>query len=233
MRKFSFIFLLFFLLILINNCTHDPLKRSGQRPQTTKDSVSYCLGTDVGEEILQNFKDQDLDLVIDDMFVEGFLDVLSGKGSDVTDETRQKVLTKYFRTKHRKKFQDWLEENKKFLEENKNKEDVVALPSGVQYKIIEQGTGRKPTMESEILVAYKGSFIDGRLFDSTYQGKGPQRVNMKDILTGWQIALQQMPEGSTWKIFVPYEMGYGEKGFEKKVPPYSTLIFEIELIEVF
>ncbi|GHT12174.1 peptidyl-prolyl cis-trans isomerase [Bacteroidia bacterium] len=128
----------------------------------------------------------------------------------------------------------YLEENAKFLEENATKEGVVALPSGLQYKVITEGKGAKPTAESTVKVIYKGTLINGTEFDSTEkQGGEPATFSLNGVISGWTEGIQLMPVGSKYILYVPYNMGYGESGYPQAgIGPYAALIFEVELLDI-
>jgi len=119
-----------------------------------------------------------------------------------------------------------------FLEENKGKPGVVVLPSGLQYKVLEEGTGRTPTATDRVKVHYQGTFVNGEEFDSSYRRNQPAEFQVNRVIAGWTEALQLMKEGAKWQLFIPADLAYGERGRPPSMPPNSTLIFEVELIEV-
>ncbi|WP_321435754.1 FKBP-type peptidyl-prolyl cis-trans isomerase [uncultured Bacteroides sp.] len=129
------------------------------------------------------------------------------------------------------KHKDYKEANMQFLEENLNEEGVMELPCGVQYKVILQGKGPVPGAKSTVKVHYKGTMIDGTVFDDSFSRKRPESFRVNEVITGWQEALQAMPLGSRWIIYIPYMLGYGTRA-AGKIKPYSTLIFEVELLGV-
>ena len=122
-------------------------------------------------------------------------------------------------------------EGEKFLAENKTKEGVVALPSGLQYKVVKEGTGAKPAAADMVKVNYKGTLLDGTVFDSN-EGKEPITFNANRVIKGWTEALQLMPVGSKWILYIPYDLAYGAQGSGDRIKPFSTLIFEVELLEI-
>ncbi|MEG1615983.1 MAG: FKBP-type peptidyl-prolyl cis-trans isomerase [Bacteroidales bacterium] len=126
------------------------------------------------------------------------------------------------------KHKAWKEANQKFLEENGKNEDVLELPCGVQYKVILKGTGKTPAAKSTVQVHYRGEMIDGTEFDNSFKRKRPEVFRVNEVIDGWQEALKEMPCGSRWMIYIPYEMGYGTRACGN-IRPYSTLIFEVEL----
>ena len=122
--------------------------------------------------------------------------------------------------------------NEKFLEENANQEGVMVLASGLQYTIIKSGNGKTPTLQDLVTVHYRGTFIDGNVFDSSYDRGEPIRFPVSGVIAGWTEALQLMKEGDQWKLFIPAHLAYGETGAGGVIPPSATLIFEVELLEV-
>lgn len=122
------------------------------------------------------------------------------------------------------------EEQENFLKENSAKEGVVTLPSGLQYLILEEGTGEKPTSHSVVTVHYEGSLINGKVFDSSYKRGAPATFGVGQVIAGWTEALQLMPVGSKWRLFIPSELGYGARGAGGSIPPHSTLVFDVELL---
>lgn len=119
-----------------------------------------------------------------------------------------------------------------FLAENAKKEGVKVLPSGLQYKVIKEGNGKKPKLTDKVKCHYEGTFVDGEKFDSSYDRKQPAVFGVNQVIPGWTEALQLMSEGSEWMLYIPYNLGYGEAGAQGAIPPYAALIFKVELIEV-
>jgi len=124
------------------------------------------------------------------------------------------------------------EEGEAFLAANKSKEGVVALPSGLQYKILKAGNGPKPAAEDTVVCQYRGTLIDGKEFDSSYKHNQPATFPVNRVIKGWTEALQLMPTGSKWQLFIPSDLGYGERGAGAEIPPDATLIFEVELVSI-
>ena len=125
-----------------------------------------------------------------------------------------------------------LEAGKKFLSDNAKKEGVATLPGGVQYKVLRAADGAKPGVQDTVVVHYKGTLIDGKEFDSSYRRGEPATIPLKNVIKGWQDAVTAMPVGSKWEIYVPAQLGYGEQGAGRDIGPNSTLVFEIELLEI-
>jgi FKBP-type peptidyl-prolyl cis-trans isomerase len=129
-------------------------------------------------------------------------------------------------------YKDWIQQNEDFLAKNKEKQGVTVTPSGLQYEVIKMGNGQKPTSENTVKVNYAGTLIDGTEFDSSIKRNEPAQFPVGNIIPGWKEALQLMPVGSKFKVYVPQNLAYGAVGAGEQIKPYSTLIFEIELLEI-
>lgn len=125
-----------------------------------------------------------------------------------------------------------MEQGQQFLEENSKKEGVVTLESGLQYEVLQEGTGEKPTGNSRVTVHYEGRLIDGKVFDSSYKRNQPATFGVRQVISGWTEALQLMPVGSKWRLFIPSELGYGARGAGGSIPPNAALIFDVELLGI-
>ena len=201
---------------------------------TPKDKLSYAIGTDVGRKL----KGQSIE--VDPAVVErGMKDALDGKPAAMTDEEMRATLmdlSKQLREKQMAAAKEASEKNKKegedFLAANKSKEGVVALPSGLQYKVIKAGEGQKPTAKDTVVCNYRGTLIDGTEFDSSYKRGQPATFPVGGVIKGWTEALQLMPAGSKWQLFVPSELAYGERGAGGEIGPNATLVFEVELLSI-
>ena len=199
-----------------------------------KDKESYSLGYQFG----QTLKAQGMDINLD-VYVTGIRDALGGKGPLMSEEEIRAILTevqkRVMATRQRglkEKGEKNLAESRAFLEENKKKEGVKTLPSGLQYKVLVEGSGKTPKATDTVTVHYRGTLINGAEFDSSYKKGQPATLEVKGVIRGWGEALQLMKEGSKWQLFIPPELAYGERGVGSQVPPNSTLIFEMELISV-
>jgi FKBP-type peptidyl-prolyl cis-trans isomerase FklB len=199
-----------------------------------KDKESYSLGYQFG----QSLKAQEVDINLD-VYTSGIRDGLGGKASQMTAEEIRATMTSLqqrlmaARQKELKeKAEKNLAESRAFLEENKKKEGVKTLPSGLQYKVITEGTGKTPKSTDTVTVHYRGTLINGSEFDSSYKKGQPATFKVKGVIKGWTEALQLMKEGSKWQLFIPPELGYGERGMGMQIPPNSALIFEVELLTV-
>ena len=129
-------------------------------------------------------------------------------------------------------FRSAIEQGKAFIEENKKRPGIVTLPSGLQYEVINEGTGKKPKATDQVRCHYEGTLVDGTLFDSSIQRGEPAVFGVNQVIPGWVEALQLMSEGAKWKLYIPSDLGYGARGAGEMIPPHSTLVFEVELLEV-
>jgi FKBP-type peptidyl-prolyl cis-trans isomerase FklB len=202
--------------------------------KTQKDKVSYAIGLNIGK----SFRKDSVD-VNSAIFARGVKDAITGAKPLLTDEELKAVLTEL--QAELKKRQDDVtrvagETNQKagdaFLAENKTKEGVVALPSGLQYKIIIAGTGPKPAETDSVVCNYRGTLLDGTEFDSSYKRGQPATFPVNGVIKGWTEALQLMPVGSKWQLFVPPGLAYGARGAGGELGPNATLVFEVELISI-
>ena len=198
------------------------------------DKLSYTIGVDMG----MGFKKQGLQ-VNPTLLLQGLQDALAGGELKMTQQEMQDTLQKFQKEMVAKKlteFKDVSEKNKKsgelFLAENKKKEGVIALPSGLQYKVIKAGTGAQPGKTDSVTVEYTGTLLDGKVFDSTERTGKPVTFQLDRVIPGWTEALQLMKEGATWEIYVPSELAYGQRGIGGPIGPNETLIFKINLISV-
>ncbi len=198
-----------------------------------KDKESYSLGYQFGH----NLKTQGVDINLD-VYTSGIKDALGDKEPQMSQEEIRATITglqQRLQAARQKELKEMaaknVEEGKKFLAENQKKGGIKTLPSGLQYKIIAEGSGKMPKAEDTVTVNYKGTLIDGTEFDSSYKRSEPATFKVNGVIKGWTEALQLMKEGSKWQLFIPSELGYGERG-QGRIPPNSTLIFEVELISI-
>ena len=201
--------------------------------KTDKDKLSYALGMNLG----QNFRKQGLD-VDPAMFAKAFAEAFNTGKTAMSDQDMQTVLTaaaadirKKQAAAQAEKAEQSQKDGEKFLTDNKTKDSVVTLPSGLQYKILKQGTGDKPALEDTVICNYKGTLIDGTEFDASEKHGGPATFPVKGVIAGWTEALQLMPVGSKWQLFVPSSLAYGAQG-PPGIGPNATLIFEVELVSI-
>jgi FKBP-type peptidyl-prolyl cis-trans isomerase FklB len=202
--------------------------------KTEKDKTSYAIGMEMGKGV----KTQGLD-IDPELLMRGLRDALSDKQSLMSDDELRAVVTKLqndVRQKQMAAQQASAAENKAkgdaFLAENAKKDGVVSLPDGLQYKILTPGTGKKPAESDTVLCNYKGTFIDGTEFDGSEKAGKPVPFPVKGVIPGFKEALQLMPIGSKWQVFIPSALAYGERGAGNVIGPNSTLVFEIELVNI-
>lgn len=199
-----------------------------------KDKLSYSIGADLGK----NFKNQGIE-VNTEILAKGMQDGISGGQLILTEQQMKDVLGKFQKelmakrtAEFNKKSDANKEKGEKFLTENKGKQGVVALPSGLQYKVIESGNGAKPSKADTVTVEYTGRLVDGTVFDSTDKAGKPATFQVTQVIPGWTEALQLMPAGSTWEIYVPSNLAYGPRSVGGPIGPNETLIFKIHLISI-
>lgn len=199
------------------------------------DKVSYALGLGIGRQLAQMGAS---DLSIED-FAAAIKDVISGNELKVSNREAQTIVQEYFRKQEEKLNAEKAEKGKvakaegeKYLAENAKKEGVVTLESGLQYKVMKEGSGKKPKATDSVKCHYEGFLIDGTVFDSSVQRGEPAVFPLNQVIAGWTEGLQLMREGAKYRFFIPYLLGYGEGGAGASIPPYAALIFDVELIEV-
>jgi FKBP-type peptidyl-prolyl cis-trans isomerase len=201
---------------------------------TKKDKVSYAIGADLGNKLKTS--SIDVDPVV---LTRALKDVLTGTKAAMTDEEIRSTLTDLTKDLQQKQAavnKEKSEKNRKegqdFLTANKTKEGVVALPSGLQYKVVKMGDGPKPTASDTVVCNYKGTLIDGKEFDSSYKRGQPATFPVGGVIKGWTEALQMMPVGSKWELFIPPDLAYGDRQAGPDITPGSTLVFEVELVSI-
>lgn len=192
------------------------------------DKFSYGLGMGIGQNLLSMGVKE---MSIED-FVKGIKDILSGNNTEMTHAEAQKVVNEHFRKLSEEAYAVNKAAGEKFLAENAKKQGVVTLPSGLQYEVIKEGNGKKPSATDRVQCHYEGTLIDGTVFDSSIKRGEPAVFGVNQVIRGWVEALQLMKEGAKWRLYIPYNMAYGENGAGEMIPPYSALIFDVELIKV-
>ena len=199
------------------------------------DKVSYALGLGIGRQLAQMGAN---DLSIED-FAAAIKDVIAGNELKVSNREAQTIVQEYFRKKEEKLNAERAEKGKvakadgeKYLAENAKKEGVTVLPSGLQYMVLKEGNGNKPKATDTVKCHYEGFLIDGTVFDSSVERGEPAEFALNQVIAGWTEGLQLMQEGAKYRFFIPYILGYGEGGAGASIPPFATLIFDVELLEV-
>ena len=192
------------------------------------DKISYALGLSTGN----NFQSSGIkDLQVED-FTRGLMDVLTDAKPAISYDEAKSVINAYFVKLRQEKMVLNKEAGEEFLRINKHKAGVVELPSGLQYEVLKMGTGAKPTAKDKVKCHYHGTLINGTVFDSSVQRGTPAVFGVSQVIPGWVEALQLMPVGSKWRLFVPSNLAYGEHGAGEIIEPNSTLIFDVELLDI-
>lgn len=202
-----------------SKCSSKPVNLASE-----SDSTAYALGIIYGRE----FNKTATDITNYDLFVRGIKESTNPNDTSVlSNEVAFDIVRAYMQDSPNRLKQ----KGKDFLNKNKKRDGVDTTASGLQYEIIKAGDGPKPTLNDKVTVHYEGTLIDGDKFDSSYDRGQPASFGLTQVIKGWTEVLQLMPKGSTWKVYIPYELGYGERGAGRDIPPYATLIFKIELID--
>ena len=192
------------------------------------DKVSYALGLSIGN----NFQNSGInDLQIED-FVKGSKDILGGQTPEISYDEAKQVINDYFMELQKEKFEINKKAGEEFLNINKGKAGVVTLPSGLQYQVLQKGEGPKPTASDKVKCHYHGTLINGTVFDSSVQRGEPAVFGVSQVIPGWVEALQLMPVGSKWRLFIPSDLAYGEHGAGEAIEPNSALVFDVELLDI-
>ena len=197
--------------------------------------LSYALGLGIGRQLAQMGAE---DLNIDD-FSQAIKDILTGKEPQVSDQEAQKLVTTFFEEQEAKqraaaaeKYKDNREKGEAWLANKAMEEGVVALPSGLLYQVLNEGSGKKPTASDTVECHYEGRLIDGTVFDSSYKRGESATFPLNGVIAGWTEGVQLMSEGAKYRFFIPYQLAYGERGAGQAIPPFAALVFDVELIKV-
>lgn len=195
-----------------------------------KEKISYIIGRDMAS----NLKKQGIDIEAEP-FIKGMKEVLGGQPSSLSQEEVQQAMTALQQEMSQKQNASGAENKEAgeaFLAENKTKEGVKTLPSGLQYQVLQEGTGKSPSAADTVTTHYHGTLIDGTVFDSSYSRNEPATFPVNGVIAGWTEALQLMKEGAKWRLFIPSNLAYGSQGAGDAIGPNSTLIFDVELLRV-
>ncbi|MFM7543582.1 MAG: FKBP-type peptidyl-prolyl cis-trans isomerase [Ignavibacteria bacterium] len=221
-------------LFSVQACSQSSDKGAPMELKTQKDKASYSIGVSIGK----NLKDQKVEITTD-ILVKGLLDAYTGAKTQLTEKEMGDVLTQFQQEIMAKAQEEAAKkggENKtkgeKFLADNKNKPGVKSTPSGLQYSVITEGTGPKPTASSTVKVHYTGKLIDGTTFDSSVDRGEPVEFPLNGVIKGWTEGVQLMSKGSKYKFYIPAELAYGERGAGNAIGPNETLVFEVELLDI-
>lgn len=192
------------------------------------EKVSYALGMNIANSILASgVKDLNID-----EFAKAVKAVLAGEGTSMSVADSQATLQEYFTKLQEEQSTAFKAEGEAFLAENAKKEGVVTLASGLQYKVIKAGNGKSPKASDSVECHYEGRLIDGTKFDSSYDRGETATFGVTQVIAGWVEALQLMKEGDKWQLYIPYNLAYGERGAGAQIPPFATLVFDVELVKV-
>ena len=199
------------------------------------DKLSYALGIGIGSQLAGMGAKE---LNIDD-FAQAIKDVISGSELKVDNAEAQTLVQNFFQEQEAKQQAAAAEAGKvakatgeAFLAENGKKDGVVTLPSGLQYQVLKEGNGKKPSATDQVVCHYEGTLIDGTVFDSSYKRNQPATFGLNQVIAGWTEGVQLMQEGAKYRFFIPYDLAYGERGAGAQIPPLAALVFDVELIEV-
>ena len=200
------------------------------------DKLSYALGHNIGHQMIGMGLGKSLNI---DDYATAIRDVLEGRKTQMNHEEVQQTLEHFFTEMEARQQAEAAErgkaakgEGEAFLAENKKRAGVVTTPSGLQYEIVKEGTGRQPKASDTVRCHYEGTLIDGTVFDSSYRRGMPAEFGLRQVISGWTEGVQLMKEGSIFKFYIPYNLAYGERGAGADIPPYAALIFTVELIKV-
>jgi FKBP-type peptidyl-prolyl cis-trans isomerase FklB len=223
------IFIIFIVLLGAFSSEYQNKKSNKKMKLENKiDSASYAIGVNIG----QNLKAQGLTELNVNAISAALGDVFAKNDLQISEQDAGKIVQEFVEETTKKRIEANKSNGAKFLEENAKKSGVITLPSGLQYEIITEGSGAKPTASNKVKTHYHGTLIDGTVFDSSVKRGEPLTFPVGGVIKGWQEALQLMSVGSKWKLYVPYNLAYGERGAGGAIAPFSTLIFEVELLEI-
>lgn len=202
--------------------------------KSTREKVSYCLGLETGRNLQRQFNDMDAELLR-----KGFEDAIANNNPKLAQDEVQSImqaLRQQVEAQQKQFYAQLSEKNRiegeEYLEKNKAQDGVVTLKSGLQYKVLSAGTGPKPSPVDVVSVHYRGSFINGQIFDSSYERGKPQEFPLNRVIPGWSEVLQHMHVGDKWQIAIPHYLAYGEAGYGNEIGPNTTLLFEMELLGI-
>lgn len=223
MKNLTFITLLFILVQGKVEAQHNHIKLVNEI-----DSVSYAVGMNIANSL----KSGGIDTLNYEIFTEAIKDIIIHNHAAMDGQLSNTVINNYVAKAKAAKMELMTAEGRAFLSENAKKKGVVSLPSGLQYKIIKEGNGDIPTNGQTVKTNYKGTLINGKQFDSSYDRGQPATFGVNQVIAGWTEALKLMPVGSQWELYIPHNLAYGERAMGANIPAYSTLIFSLELLEI-
>ena len=192
------------------------------------DKISYALGLGIGHQL----KSMHIDSFNIDDFARSIKEIMADQPTEMTALEAQQMLNEYFENKAKEEAQEAIAVGAAFLKENGERAGVTTTKSGLQYEVLTEGTGKSPKASDKVRCHYEGKLLDGSVFDSSYQRGEPADFGLNQVIAGWTEGVQLMKEGAKFRFFIPYLLAYGERGAGSSIPPYSTLIFDVELIKV-
>lgn len=192
------------------------------------DKVSYALGIGIGRQLA----DMGANDIVTEDFAAAMKDVLTGAQLQIDETEAQAMVQEYLQKKGEERLKNVKAEGEAFLADNAKKEGIVTLPSGLQYQVLHEGNGKSPKATDQVKCHYEGTLINGKVFDSSYRRGEPATFPLNGVIAGWTEGLQLMKEGAKYRFFIPFNLAYGTRGAGQDIPPYATLIFDVELIEV-
>ena len=216
------------IALIFSSCTDTA---SYKTPETEMEQVSYIIASNMAK----NLKSQGLDTINASAVAQAFTDVFEGNELAISEEESNEIMKTFsekMMARQAEKSAKANEAGKAYLVENGEKEDVITTASGLQYEVINSGDGAKPTTADQVTVHYHGMLTDGTVFDSSVDRGQPATFGVTQVIKGWTEALQLMTEGSKWKLTIPYDLAYGERGSQGAIPPYATLVFDVELLSI-
>ncbi|WP_233752687.1 FKBP-type peptidyl-prolyl cis-trans isomerase [Flavilitoribacter nigricans] len=196
--------------------------------QTNMDSLSYSLGVLMAQS-LQKQGISEIDVA---SYSKGVQDMVAGGELDIDLSKANQIVQEFMQAQQAKQYEGIINKGKDFLEQNGQREEVTVLPSGLQYEVLQAGDGALPQPTDRVTVHYHGTLLDGTVFDSSVDRGQPATFGVTQVIQGWVEGLQLMPLGSKWRLYIPYDLAYGERGAGGKIGPYSTLIFDVELLKI-
>ncbi len=190
--------------------------------------LSYALGMSMASSLVNS----GLNKIDVDSFVKAFVEVIKNGAAEMSPQEANQYIQEYLSKRQNEMLDENLKIGREFLEENKKKEGVIVLPSGLQYEILKEGSGPKPKATDKVKCHYHGTLINGKVFDSSVERRQPAIFGVNQVIKGWVEALQLMPVGSKWRLYIPSELAYGSQGAGSSIEPNSTLIFDVELLGI-
>ncbi len=214
--------------MLLFSCNTNKNAMKEPKLDTEMQKFSYSLGAGAGKY----YRSNGLDSIDVNAFTAGFVDALENKEMKISETDANLIIQNYLQKASAKKNEELKKAGDEFLAKNASKDSVITLPDGLQYKILKKGDGPVPKATDKVKVNYEGRLIDGTIFDSSYQRGEPAVFAVNRLIKGWSEILQMMPVGSVWEVYIPQDLAYGEKGAGQTIPPFSTLVFKVELLGI-